>query len=122
MKEISCKFMRKLREEGEQYRHLLDTDMSHQNLESLRIIQNLNKVETEHHKLIMTVTESLCEVKDKISETGSKTSRSSHRSSKFKVSSTSIASSSHRTVKSRTSTRSSQSNIAAEAASLKIRG
>ena len=114
-------FMRKLREEGEQYRHLLDSDKSHQNLESLKIIQNLDRVETEHHKLIMTVTEPLCEVKDKISETGSKTSRTSHRSSKLKVSSTSRASSSHRTVKSRASTRSSQSNIAAEAASLKIK-
>ena len=66
------RFMRKLREEGEQYRHLLDTDKSHQSLESLRFIQNLDRVEIEHHKLIMTVTESLCEVTDKISGTGSK--------------------------------------------------
>ena len=114
--------MAKLREDGEQYTDLIRTDESYQNLESLKITQSLDKIESEHHDMIRAVTEVLRVMSDKKSETGSVTSRMSHRSSKSKVSSTSSkATSSNRTVKSRSSTRSSHSNPAVEAASLKIK-
>ena len=114
--------MAKLREDGEQYTDLIRTDESYQNLESLKITQSLDKIESEHHDMIKAVTEVLRVMSDKKSETGSVTSRMSHRSSKSKVSSTSSkATSSNRTVKSRSSTGSSHSNPAVEAASLKIK-
>ncbi|MEW8545262.1 MAG: DUF1759 domain-containing protein [Candidatus Thiodiazotropha sp.] len=121
-RDILVSIMTKLREEGEQYTNLSCTDEAHQNLESLKITQNLDKIESEHQNMIKAVTEALREISDKKSETGSVTSRSSHRSSKSKISSTtSKATLSNRTVKSRTSTRSNHSDLAAEAASLKIK-
>ena len=109
-------YMHKLRDEDQQYRNLLGTNESYQNLESLKIIQSFDKIANEHHDLIMAVTKALCDVKDKKSETGSATSHTSHRSSKSKHSSTSKASSTRRSQRSRAS-----STIAEEAASLKIK-
>ena len=109
-------YMNKLREEDELYRNLLSANESHQNLESLKMIQNLDQTETEHHSLIMALTKALCDVKDNKSETSSVTSRTSHRSSKSKASSASKASSSHCSQRSHAST-----TIAEEAASLKIK-
>ena len=109
-------YTHKLRDEDQQYRNLLGTNESYQNLESLKIIQSLDKIANEHHDLTMAVTKALCDVKDKKSETDYATSHTSHRSSESKHSSTSKASSSSHSQRSRTS-----STIAEEAASLKIK-
>ena len=48
-------YMHKLRDEDQQYRNLLGTNESYQNLESLKIIQSFDKIANEHHDLIMAV-------------------------------------------------------------------